>query len=119
MSRVATVLVIDDDVDAVDAMAEILAAEGHRVLTATNGREALELARRDRPDLVLLDLAMPEMDGRAFLAAAEGVPELCGVQIVVVSGAEDTCDLCAERMKKPLRLDGLLALIDRAAHAAR
>lgn len=120
MSRGATVLVVDDDRDIVDAMAEILAAEGHRVLVAMNGRDALEIARGERPDLVLLDLEMPEMDGRAFLAAVGGVPALCGVPIVVVSGAEDACDLpAAACLSKPVRLDGLLALIDRAAHAAR
>lgn len=118
MSRGATILVVDDDRDIVDAMSEILAAEGHRVLTASNGRDALEVARADRPDLVLLDLQMPEMDGRAFLAAAAEVPSLAGVPIVVVSGADDVCDLATEVLLKPVRLDGLLALIERAAHAA-
>lgn len=119
MSRGATVLVIDDDTDVVDAMSEILAAEGHQVLTASNGREALNIARTHRPDLVLLDLEMPEMDGRAFLAAVEAAPDLCGLRIVVVSGADDACDLHLEALQKPLRLDSLLAVIDRAAHAAR
>lgn len=111
-------LVVDDDLDVVDAMAEILTAEGHRVLTATNGRAALELARDDPPDLVLLDLEMPEMDGRAFLRAVREIPAMADVRIVVVSGALDASDVDVERMTKPIRLDGLLALIDRAAHAA-
>lgn len=118
MSRGATVLIVDDDPEVLDAMAEILSAEGHRVLTAANGRDALEVARVGRPDLVLLDLEMPVMDGRTFLIAARAVPELCGTTIVVVSGAEDACDVPAETVKKPLRLDRLLALIDRAARAA-
>lgn len=118
MGQSATVLVVDDDADILEVMGEVLGAEGHRVLSANNGRDALALVQRDRPDLVLLDLEMPEMDGRAFLAAVRAIPELDGVAVVVVSGAEDSCDLGAECVQKPLRLDTLLALIDRAARAA-
>ncbi len=118
MSQRATVLVVDDDQDTVDMMRDILTEEGHVVLCARDGREALELARTKRPDLVLLDLNMPEMDGRAFLAAVRSDPALAHTRVVVVSGAEDATELHVESVTKPLRLDTLLGLIERAAHAA-
>lgn len=118
MSQRATVLVVDDDADVTDTMREILEDEGHRVMVANNGRQALELARSVRPDLVLLDLEMPEMDGRHFLALVRATPELASVQVVVLSGSADARSLGAEAVTKPLRLDTLLGLIDRVAHAA-
>ena len=117
MSHRATVLLVDDDEDAVATMRVILEEEGHQVLSARNGREALQVALQTVPDLVLLDLNMPEMDGRAFLAAVEKSPTLAALKVVVVSGAEDIDDLACETVSKPLRLDTLLGLIDRAAHS--
>src|SRR5688572_25856837 len=118
MSHRATVLVVDDDVDVTDTMREILEGEGHRVFVAGNGRVALEVARAEHPDLVLLDLEMPEMDGRHFLAEVRRTPELACVQVVVLSGSADANDLGTEAVTKPLRLDTLLGLIDRVGHAA-
>lgn len=118
MSQPATVLVVDDDEDVTDTMREILEDEGHRVLVAGDGRRALEVVHAERPDLVLLDLEMPEMDGRSFLAELRKAPELERVQVVVVSGCADARDLGAEAVTKPLRLDTLLGLINRVGHAA-
>ena len=118
MSHRATVLVVDDDADVTDTMREILEDEGHRVFVAGNGRRALEVARAEHPDLVLLDLEMPEMDGRHFLQEVRRTPELAGVQVVVLSGSADANALGIEAVTKPLRLDTLLGLIDRVSHAA-
>ncbi len=117
MNQRATVLVVDDDPDTVETMRDILEEEGHTVLSATNGLEGLEIALRSVPDLVLLDLDMPIMDGRAFLDAVGKSPSLAGVTVVVLSGAADTRVPC-EAVQKPLRLDTLLGLIDRVADAA-
>lgn len=117
MSQRATILVVDDDDDAVATMREILEEEGHNVLAARNGREALQVALQTVPDLVLLDLEMPEMDGRAFLAELDRSPTLASVKVVVVSGAADVTSVPCECVSKPLRLDTLLGLIDRAAAA--
>ena len=118
MSQRATVLVVDDDPDTVATMREILEEEGHTVLSAKNGREGLEVALQTIPDLVLLDLNMPEMDGRAFLAAMKKSPTLAAVKVVVLSGASDAPDMACESVMKPLRLDTLLGLIDRVALVA-
>jgi two-component system phosphate regulon response regulator PhoB len=58
-----TVLVVDDERDIVELIRYNLSQEGYRVVTATDGQQAVELARRDRPDLVVLDLMLPLMPG--------------------------------------------------------
>ncbi len=64
-----TILVIDDE-DDIRLLARVgLAAAGHRVLVAASGAEGIETARREQPDVILLDLMMPEMDGYATFAA--------------------------------------------------
>ncbi|MBX3192041.1 MAG: response regulator [Labilithrix sp.] len=118
MGHRATVLVVDDDQDTVETMRDILLEEGHTVLCASNGKDALALALASPPDLVLLDLNMPEMDGRAFLDVVRRVPALANVTVVVLSGAADAARVSCEAVQKPLRLDTLLGLIDRVAHAA-
>ena len=117
MNHGATVLVVDDDPDTVDTMRDILEEEGHTVLSARNGLEGLEVATRLVPDLVLLDLDMPVMDGHAFLDAVRKTPSLASVTVVVLSGSVDSHVPC-ESVQKPLRLDTLLGLIDRVADAA-
>lgn len=59
----AKILLVDDEKDIVEFFGRILQREKFTVFTATNGIECLEAARRERPDLILLDINMPEMDG--------------------------------------------------------
>src|SRR5260370_27778260 len=62
------VLVVDDDPDILQTLALCLSTEGYRVLTASNGQEALELLKENKPHALLLDLMMPVMDGWQFVA---------------------------------------------------
>src|SRR6185295_2283645 len=62
-----TILIVDDKISAQRLLADYLAANGFRAVVANNGREALYVARHEKPDLVLLDIMMPEMDGFEFL----------------------------------------------------
>jgi two-component system alkaline phosphatase synthesis response regulator PhoP len=64
-----TILVVDDENRLVSLVESYLKQEGFRVETASNGREALEVARHHPPDLIILDIMMPEMDGHEFLEA--------------------------------------------------
>jgi DNA-binding response OmpR family regulator len=62
-----TILVVDDKSNVRDLVREYLEAEGFRVICAANGRDALYTARREKPDLILLDIMMPEMTGTEFI----------------------------------------------------
>jgi CheY-like chemotaxis protein len=86
---VKRILVVDDDSSARDTVCEILGTLDYSVETARNGAEALEVLRRDPPHLVLLDLRMPVMDGRAFLETWRSEPRLGRVPIILMSGARD------------------------------
>lgn len=63
----AKILIIDNSTDIVDTYGKFLEHAGHQVVGATNGQEALLHVISDKPDVVLLDLFMPEMDGPSFL----------------------------------------------------
>ncbi len=64
-----TLLVVDDKLNIREMLKDYLTAQGFRVVTAANGQEALYVARYEKPDLVLLDILMPELDGYQFLPA--------------------------------------------------
>lgn len=113
-----TVLVVDDDLDTRDALGARLARAGYGVATAGDGAQALEyLKRAARPSLILLDLAMPVMDGWQFLAERERDPELRAIPVVVISAQHDVADriaaLHAGYLAKPITTARLL---DEVAH---
>src|SRR5688500_5051630 len=62
-----TILVVDDEKRLVSLVESYLTQEGYRVVTAHNGEDALAVARREKPDLIVLDVMMPEMDGYEFM----------------------------------------------------
>lgn len=79
------VLVVDDDPDILDAICDILEAEGYRVSRARHGIEALARIEAERPAVILLDLMMPVMDGVAFARALRQRPDDAHVPILVIS----------------------------------
>ena len=84
------VLVIEDDTPTRDVMRRMLLGEGCRVSEAVNGREGLERYGETVPDLILLDLMMPEMDGFEFLAAFRKIDGHEAVPVIVVTAADLT-----------------------------
>jgi two-component system alkaline phosphatase synthesis response regulator PhoP len=66
-SGMKTILIVDDKISAQRLVADYLSENGFRTVVASNGREALFVARHEKPDLVLLDIMMPEMDGLEFM----------------------------------------------------
>jgi len=62
-----TIMVVDDEKRLVSVVEAYLSQEGFRIITASNGRDALILARQEKPDLIILDIMMPEMDGYEFM----------------------------------------------------
>jgi DNA-binding response OmpR family regulator len=116
---VPRILVVDDDRDIRETLAEAMAHAGYLVNAAPDGKVALEQARLNLPNLILLDLMMPVMSGWDFLMARRGVPALASVPVVVVSAAFDReVDGAAMVLQKPFDLSGLLAIVARlcAAH---
>lgn len=84
----ATVLVVDDSPVIRLLLGDILSAAGYDVRLAEDGAQALEMMRRRRPDLVLTDLNMPQMDGFSLVAAIKGDPNLSDLPIVVITSEE-------------------------------
>ena len=105
----AKVLIVDDEFDIRQAVAEVLSEEGHQVLSAGDGAEALACLREFHAQLVLLDLMMPGMNGWEFRAAQKGDPELSDIPVVVLSALGRVAGMdAAGFIQKPFDLDELL-----------
>lgn len=109
------IVIADDDKQILGALKIILTARGYDVVAARNGREALDAVVNSHPDLVVLDLGMPELDGLSVIEAIRG---WSAVPILVVSGRADSAekvealDLGADDyVTKPFATDELLARI--------
>jgi two-component system KDP operon response regulator KdpE len=80
-----TILVVEDDPTMVDILHILLEDSGCRILSATRGRDAIELVRRERPDVVTLDLGLPDMDGREVLRQLHPDSAWPGPSVIVVT----------------------------------
>jgi CheY-like chemotaxis protein len=108
--RKGTVLVVDDDASIRETMSDVLEEEGYCVLCAENGKTALELLEKARPNLVLLDLMMPVMSGWEVLEVLGDRDELAHIPIVVVSAMlAPGARMC---LPKPVDLGHLLQVVE-------
>jgi len=110
--------VVDDDLDILDMLAGFLVDEGYQVKTALDGGEALSVASSWRPNLILLDMMMPVVDGRAFLAMQQDDADLAQVPVIAMSASSEMLtqsqDLGATALvPKPFDIDHLLASVER------
>ncbi|MBM7112882.1 response regulator [[Archangium] primigenium] len=103
-------LIVDDEVAILEALTDILSVEGYDVTTAANGVEGLKHVAQARPDLILLDLMMPLMDGHEMLRRLKDDPSLRTIPVVVMSaGRVSKSELHGSRfLAKPFELDDLL-----------
>jgi class 3 adenylate cyclase len=83
------ILVVDDNAENRDILARRLAREGHEVVLASGGRDALELLRERRIDLVLLDVMMPDLDGRAVLQQLKADPAVRELPVLMISALDE------------------------------
>jgi CheY-like chemotaxis protein len=116
------VLVVDDDESIQGFLVDALIDEGYIVRAVTNGRDALTILREWRPDVILLDLMLPEMDGWQFRASQLALPEIAAVPVIVLSAMRDPTPkvpgLAPTRVvAKPFDLDELLGIIDELSAA--
>src|SRR6478672_10849368 len=88
----AVILVVDDHPDTLTLTQRFLAGAGYEVVTADCGRAALSIAPRLKPDLILLDVVMPDMDGYRVCAELQQDPALAFTPVVFVTGLEQDQD---------------------------
>jgi CheY-like chemotaxis protein len=113
---VARILVVEDELDIRQAMAEALSDEGYQVASARDGAEALSKLRAFHPDVVLLDLMMPHMNGWEFRSAQKSDPEFSSIPVIVLSAlGRDVGIDAVEFVPKPFDLDALLSAVHRHA----
>jgi PAS domain S-box-containing protein len=112
------VLVVDDNLDAAEAMAMLLEAGGHTVACENDGRSALQRAASEPPDVVLLDIGLPVMNGYEVARNLRALPQLERVKLIAVSGYGSEADKRRalesgfdHHLTKPVDYDELLALI--------
>jgi two-component system cell cycle response regulator DivK len=80
-----TIMVVDDSDDIRELFRDVLSSEGYNVIEAKNGQDAVEIARQACPDLTLMDLSMPVLDGSAATRRIREAAEICDVPIVACS----------------------------------
>lgn len=113
----STILIIDDNADARDALQIALTREGHTVEAAGNGREALaQLYAGSRPDLILMDLVMPVMNGFEFRQVQLADPTLAAIPLIAFSAVTDPRETAqhlraAAYVHKPASIEHLVAVI--------
>ena len=125
MEVARTILVVDDKANVRQLLSEYLTGQGFKVVTATNGREALYAARHETPDVILLDIMMPEMDGYEFLREYRRERS---VPVIIITAREEETDAVLglelgadDYVIKPFRMRELVArvraVLRRSEHA--
>jgi len=103
------VLLVDDSTTVLMMEKMILAKGPYQIITARDGREAIEMARREQPDIVLLDVVMPNLDGLSACAAIRQQPETAHIPIVMVTTRGEEANVetafrngCTDYVTKPI-----------------
>ena len=79
------ILIVDDEPDVVRYLEMLLGDQGYETLGASDGREALEVVRRERPDLVTLDISMPDVSGTKVYREIRTDPELASIPVIIIT----------------------------------
>ena len=116
MSETCRLLVVDDDANIREMLDMVLVSEGFDVITAPHGAAALRLIDEVRPDVILLDMKMPVMDGWEFLRQYRRRPG-AKVPVVVLTAAQDDTRRAADAradayIAKPFAIDDLIRVLD-------
>lgn len=114
------IMVVDDDEDILRVVSEKLRWAGYEVITVNNGREGLEKVLREKPDLVLLDIMMPDLDGLEVCREIKTNPETMHIKVAVftVRSSPRDRELSAEyladaHIAKPVSMDMLVRIVGR------
>jgi len=111
------ILVVDDDVDLVAVMKGTLESKPYEVIVAYNGKEGLEKAKKEKPDLILLDIMMPVMDGFNFAEQFGKEPSLAKIPVLALTSFSESLGQpfpfqVAEYLRKPLKPKELIAKVE-------
>jgi CheY-like chemotaxis protein len=114
----ATVLIVEDNLANIDTIGDYLAVKGYQVLMAADGREGIALAQRHRPDLILMDVQMPGMDGLEAIRRIRQDPPIAAIPIIALTALalpadRDRCLAAGadDYLSKPVRLKQLTSSI--------
>jgi CheY-like chemotaxis protein len=111
-----TILVVDDEFLITDILVDVLEEDGFRVLTASNGRKALEILDKETPALVVTDFMMPLMNGLELAQAIKANPGWAQIPVILLSGAQGAIargypDLFVAVYDKPFRIEAVVAMV--------
>ena len=114
------ILIMEDDDDTQGMMRFLLEYKGYEVLVAKDGKHGLEIAHHDKPDLILLDLAMPEMDGWSVAHQLKRDPETKAIPVIAVTAYTMSSDRrmalnagCDGFVSKPMNVPEFIAEIEK------
>ena len=119
MSSSYTIFFVDDEVDLVNFAAIQLGNKGYQVIPAHNGKEALELLKNIRPDLIILDVNMPKMGGLEFYRILTSKEEYATIPVIFLTARAELEEVLTKELKvdgflpKPFRSDQLFAEVAR------
>lgn len=118
-----TVLIVDDEFGIAEVLEAILGDSGYRVVTAINGKQGLARLEETRPDVVLLDLMMPILDGPGMLRTMQANPVFRDIPVVVMSSLAEAVVMemgirCFAFLRKPFRAAAVRETIARAIESA-
>lgn len=109
------ILVVDDELEVQMAIASILEDEGYEVLISSDGKDALELLNKRKPDLILSDIMMPHMNGHQLLESVKNHKVLKTIPVVLMSAGiiKESNPKPDHFIKKPFNLDSLLETVEK------
>ena len=120
------ILVIDDEPNIVQTLQDRLEMNDYEVITAGNGKDGLELAIQERPDVILLDVIMPVMDGHEMLEALRKQPDGNSISVIMLTARSQTQDIARanacgidDYIVKPFDLSELLEKIERVVESRK
>lgn len=113
------ILIVDDDPQQAEVLAYRLGEQGFRTITAHRGEDALHIARSSHPQLILLDLRLPDVDGLSVCHRLTEQPATCGIPVIILSGMERPDIIrrareagCEYFLRKPYDPSALLVLVE-------
>jgi CheY-like chemotaxis protein len=116
MRRSDSILIVEDNVDMAEIYRDTFTAEGYTVTVAQTGKQALASLSAHRPDVIVMDLTLPDMGWSKVVEAVRGLPQAHDVKLVLVSGRPDLANIAREsgafaHMQKPFDVHDLVKLL--------